>query len=243
MGASKLKSIIPWIALAAAVLAAATAAIWWPQRRDMLIDTGETRPVVDAALDRITDRKPGSIDEPQLLESIRKLQDTQHIASIWLFSEDGTLVYSSKMVPRDGAAEERATLETRQLLESIPEDALTTSQRTLILAASAIRSEGEHNDVYRHMVREIRSAGGGLLGWIGAAYDINPAIDGPGLRWIVSILAWLFFMGVYWLSLPLYVWLDARERGEKAGIWAVFVLIGNLVALLAYLLVRPRKAD
>lgn len=242
MAAYKSKSIIPWIALAAAVLAAATAAIWWPLRRDMLIDTGETRPVVEAALDRIIDRKPGSIDEPELLESIRKLSKTAHIASVWLFSEDGSIVYSSSMVPRGGAAAEQATVETRRVLESIPGDALTTSQRTLLLAASAIRSEGEHNDVYRHMVREIRSAGGVLLGMIGAAYDVNPAVGGPGPRWMISILAWLVFMGVYWLSLPLYVWLDARERGEKAGMWAVFVLIGNMVALLAYLLVRPRAA-
>jgi hypothetical protein len=41
------------------------------------------------------------------------------------------------------------------------------------------------------------------------------------------------------------VWLDARARGERAWVWAVFVLLGNLVALITYILARrprPRPA-
>jgi hypothetical protein len=35
------------------------------------------------------------------------------------------------------------------------------------------------------------------------------------------------------------VWFDARARGDRApGAWAGFVLIGNVVALAAYLLTR-----
>jgi hypothetical protein len=35
-----------------------------------------------------------------------------------------------------------------------------------------------------------------------------------------------------------WVWLDARARGERAWVWAVFVLLGNLVALITYILAR-----
>jgi hypothetical protein len=238
---AKLRPIIPWIALGAALLSAIIILVGIPQRRDMLADTGETRKTVEAAIDRIAGRHPGTVDDPQFLESIRGLQNSAYIASIWLFAGDGAIVYSSAMVPRDGTAAESATSETKRLLSTIPDDALTPSARTLILAASAIQSEGEHNDVYRHIVREIRSADDALQGWIGAAYEVSPGIGSPDPGWIVSLLALAVFMGVYWISLPLYVWIDARERGEKAGVWAIFVLIGNLVALLAYLLVRPPK--
>ena len=43
---------------------------------------------------------------------------------------------------------------------------------------------------------------------------------------------------VYWLVLPWWVFLDAKARGERAWVWAMFVLLGNLVALFAYLLAR-----
>jgi hypothetical protein len=240
---AKLKPIIPWIALGAAILSAIMIVIGVPQRRGMLADAGVTRPAVESALNRIIDRHPDSLDDPQLLDSIRELPGAAYIASVWLFAPDGTIAYSSGMVPKDGTAAERATAETRRLLSTIPDDALTLPSRTLLLAASAIQSEGEHNDVYRHIVREIRSTDGALQGWIGAAYQVSPAIGDPGLGWIVSLLALLLFMAIFWLSLPLYVWLDARERGEKAVAWAIFILIGNLVALLAYLLVRPPKAE
>ena len=46
---------------------------------------------------------------------------------------------------------------------------------------------------------------------------------------------------MYWLSLPLWVLLDARERWDYAMVWAIFVLIGNLVALIAYLLARSPR--
>jgi hypothetical protein len=38
------------------------------------------------------------------------------------------------------------------------------------------------------------------------------------------------------------VFLDARQYGDYACAWALFVLIGNLVALIAYLLARPPKS-
>ena len=46
-------------------------------------------------------------------------------------------------------------------------------KKTLLLAASAIQSEGEHNDVLRHLIREIHAMDGPLLGLIGAAYDVD----------------------------------------------------------------------
>jgi len=53
-------------------------------------------------------------------------------------------------------------------------------------------------------------------------------------------LVFVSFVGLlgYWLALPLWTWLDARQRGDRAWTWSIFVLLGNVMALLAYLLVR-----
>jgi hypothetical protein len=58
---------------------------------------------------------------------------------------------------------------------------------------------------------------------------------------MTAVLAVPLGLGVFWLSLPAWVWLDARRRGERAFVWALFVLTGNVVALMAYLLTRTRE--
>jgi hypothetical protein len=47
---------------------------------------------------------------------------------------------------------------------------------------------------------------------------------------------------IYWLSLPLWVWLDHRSQvnsdKRKSVLWGLFVLVTNLAGLLAYLLTK-----
>lgn len=45
-------------------------------------------------------------------------------------------------------------------------------------------------------------------------------------------------LAAYWFSLPLWVATDARRRQEKAVVWGLFALLGNVMALVLYLLVR-----
>ena len=112
----------------------------------------------------------------------------------------------------------------------------------MFLAASAIRSEGEHNDVLRHFVREIRAPNGTLLGWIGAAYDVSPAIgprmsDGSSSYWPGCSLSGCIgspcLFGSGWTPA-----IAAIGRGLRA----MFVMIGNFVALMAYILTRPKSS-
>jgi len=44
------------------------------------------------------------------------------------------------------------------------------------------------------------------------------------------------FLAIYWISVPAWTFLDARDRGETAWIWGAFTVIGNVIALVAYLL-------
>ena len=241
--AKPIKSILPWIAVGSALAAAILTLIGISLRRQMLTDSGLTRPAAEAAVEQFVSPPPASLDEAGFRRAVEALPGKAYIAGAWLFAPAGRIVSSAGMMrPKNGTAAERAAADTLRLLETLPKNALTAEQRTLILAASAIQSEGEHNDVLRHVVREIRSTNGTLLGWIGVAFDVSPGVGTPDVRWIVFLLAWLFFIGVYWISLPLWVWLDARHRGERAGVWAMFVVIGNLVALMAYVLTRPKSS-
>jgi hypothetical protein len=107
------------------------------------------------------------------------------------------------------------------------------------LAASAIQSEGEHNDVFRQMIRPLRNDNDVDVGLIGVSYDATADSGAfPGIPYAVALFLIPIGLLAYWLALPLCVFLDAKGRGEKAWVWAMFVLLGNLAALLAYLLTR-----
>ena len=43
---------------------------------------------------------------------------------------------------------------------------------------------------------------------------------------------------LFWLSIPAWMTLDAQKRREKAAVWGIFGLLGNMIALIVYLLVR-----
>ncbi len=43
---------------------------------------------------------------------------------------------------------------------------------------------------------------------------------------------------LFWLSIPAWMALDAQQRREKAAVWGLFGLLGNMIALVVYLLVR-----
>ena len=45
-----------------------------------------------------------------------------------------------------------------------------------------------------------------------------------------------FFL--FWLFIPAWIALDAQKRREKAAVWGLFGLLGNMIALVVYLLVR-----
>jgi len=51
---------------------------------------------------------------------------------------------------------------------------------------------------------------------------------------LVALVSLIFF----WLSIPAWIALDAQKRREKAAVWGLFGLLGNMIALVVYLLVR-----
>ena len=46
---------------------------------------------------------------------------------------------------------------------------------------------------------------------------------------------------LFWLSIPAWMALDAQKRRERAAAWGLFGLLGNMIALVVYLLVRESE--
>jgi hypothetical protein len=235
----RLKRRLP-VAAAVSVLVALTGfAIVSRTHRRVSFDSGETSRSVDAAVAELQAVRPSSLDDVPLQQALERLRRARYVAAVWLVRPDGRIAFSSAGFANRGSVEEWATRETRRVLSEMPEGFLEPLQRTALLTASAVQSEGEHNDVFRQIVRAVRAGDGTELGIVGVAYDVNPELGGfPGLGYAVALLMIPLGLAVYWLALTGWVLLDAKTRGERAWVWASFVLLGNLVALFAYLLAR-----
>ena len=238
-----LRKALPWVALACGLLAIVgiVSLSFW--RVELVTDTGETLASIEESLEPLTILQPTSIDDARLQHAIQEVADAPHLATLWLLEPHGEVVLSTGATAQSfaqGIAQHQSQMELQLVLLALPDDALSQEQQTLLHVASAIQREGEHNDIYRHIVRRIRAPDGSVVALIGITYQISP--DEVGAGWKALILVSLVGLVGYWLALPLWTWLDARQRGERAWPWAIVVLLGNLMALLAYLLARvPRQ--
>lgn len=245
---SKFKWIktLPWLALFGAVLALVSILITAPQNTAQRVDTGVTRPAAEAVIDRLAALEPLSTDVPAFRTALDQALQEPYVATLWVFSPDASqLLYAAGSTA--GALRNSENLTDNntavRLIEALPQETLSAEQKGLLLSTGAMLIEGEHNDIYRHLVRPLYAPDHTLLGYLGLAYAINPTLGTPSLLYVLGLLAFLFGLALYWLSLPLWVYLDARSRAEKAAVWAIFTLLGNLAALIAYLLVRKEKLD
>jgi len=237
----QIKKVLPFIAVAGAVVMLVCALVSTDARAPLLVESVESHQAAEAILARLQALEPGSLQDGAFRQALAEADEAPNVAYTWLFAPDGRVLQGNLAVSPGSTAAGMATNETQRLLASLAPGAMDEEQRLLLLAASAMQAEGEHNDVFRHQVAELRGSDGTLIGLVGLTYDANPGAGAPPAVYILSVLAGLAALAFYWLSLPLWVWLDARERGERAWVWAVFVLLGNLVALLAYILTRvPR---
>lgn len=243
----QIKRRLPLVAVVALVAALAGFFVVGRKLSESHVESGETRQVVDAAVADLLARCPAALDDPAFRQALNQFSHGRYVVYVWLIRPDGQIAFSTAPSAKHGHLEgvdRSATEETRRILSEVPEGFLTPQQRMALLAASAIQSEGEHNDVFRQMIRPLRGEGDVDLGFIGVPYAASP--DGgtfPGAAYAITLLLIPIGLLVYWVSLAAWVFLDAKACGEKAWVWAMFVLLGNLVALIAYLLTRhPARA-
>jgi hypothetical protein len=238
----RLSRVLPWLSAAGLLIATLSVALWSSDLTRARTDTGQTRPIVQRNVEAVLDRHPASATDAAFLGEVERLRSTPHVGTVWLFGADGKVAYASgataAATPPGANATDLAADETRRVVQAL-DATLTADQKTAILATSAMLREGEHNDIFRHMLRPITTPEGLTVGFLGVNYAANPALGQPPTAgFVVGLLAFVLGAIAYWCSLPLWVFADARARGERAWVWAAFVLVGNLVALMAYLLTR-----
>jgi hypothetical protein len=235
-----------WIAVAAAagiLISAVTGTLLTQRRSRMLVDTGVTRAAVENSWRSLLPKTVESARDPRLIAAVRELEKALYVVSVWVVAPDGVIVYQKGGPGQLGdKVQDLAKDDMAPAIAALGLGAFSETQRLQLLAVAAMRREGEHNDVFRHIVRVVANPAGGLAAVVVLAYDVSPWVGAPpGLPYLTLLFSGLAGFAVYWLGLPLWVALDARVRGEAAALWAVFVLFTNLVGLVAYLIViwRP----
>ncbi len=235
----QIKKVIPWASFAAIAIAALILFTSSMNRAGILVESPETKATAEQVLNNIAATTPQSLDDKSLISALEQADGTPYIAQVWLFAPDGRIAFSRGTPLNAESANQLATRQVKGAMAALPEDTLNQEQRMMLLIGSAIQAEGEHNDVFRYQVRVLTSPENEVVGYVGITYDVSVAVSAqPGFWEIVSTIGLLICLVIYWVGLAAWTYLDAKQHQEQASVWALFVLVGNLVALIAYLLVR-----
>ena len=207
-----------------------------------------------SVLDRAATATTSLDGDPLVVETIARLvAENDTIQRLWVINDAGSVVYFGKERPRQAAVERLAPENVHRLLQGLPQGLLLPDQRLAILAHAAVQGDrGTRGELADYppaagAYSEVRRIPGGWLAI--AAHDPGPpAWRPPGItntrtavyrELSVNLLEICF--ALYWLSLPAWVTLDALRRGERAPIWGIFTLVGNVIGLIVYLLARREQ--
>ena len=225
----------------AALLITTLALIAGSSRRDAwLKETGQTRRAVEESAARLLPATAESAADPRLRAAVAQLAQQPYVTRLWLVDPSGRILLSRNSPGGEGdSVHHLAPDDFAAVLRGAPDAALTTSQRTQLLAMAAQRRDGDHNDVFKPLLRVVRTPAGTDAALVALCYLVNP--ESSGITPLV--LAAAAGLAVYWIGLVGWVFLDARARRENAALWALLVFFTNLVGALAYLLAtrRPEK--
>ncbi|MGB7539168.1 MAG: hypothetical protein WBM17_11575 [Anaerolineales bacterium] len=212
-----------------------------PDREGHLDPGGVRRQSVEQSLLKILPSSAASMEDPGLETAANQLASEPYIAWVWVTNPEGKLTFVHGGPAHSGDSVRELSLYEEDIIMAL-EPALRTKDAELELRlAAALRREGEHNDIYRHLVRSIPGPDGETAAFIGIAYEA--ADTAPGAADIALLIFGVAGFLVYWLGLPLWVALDSRAGGggRSSILWGLFVLVANAAGLLAYLLVRHRN--
>ncbi|MGI6208136.1 MAG: hypothetical protein ACOYEW_07965 [Anaerolineae bacterium] len=239
----KTRSWLVVVAVAGLALAVAALALFTVERRQTLRDLTETRAAIEASLARLLPSSVPSAQDEALLRAAEQVAADPSVAGAWVIDQEGTIVFHRGI----GPGEEGQSIHDldqgigRRLLEALPADSLRPEVQLQVLGVAALGSEGATSAALEPLLRSLRDDSGRQVGLLVLVYGVAGPAGSSSIRALVPAAVG-GGLALYWLTLPLWVFLDARPRGENALLWAAFVLVTNLVGLIAYLLVlsRPR---
>ena len=117
-----------------------------------------------------------------------------------------------------------------------------------IIPKHLIISTEEPISIYGRRLVEMNRVKDGLIAVTVSRSQYNPPLQERSeeserlslLRNTTGIAALAGFI-LFWLSIPAWMALDAQKRRERATVWGFFGLLGNMIALVVYLLVRENE--
>lgn len=231
---------LPWIALLSGTLMVIIIAIAIVLKPEKNIENAINRKIAYDKLKQIQLDSKEAIYSKSFTDYLDKTLNDPVINTIWLVSNEGTILYADGMMAARNSVNSSIygpiDKQSQGLLNAVDES-LDTLQKEVLYIAAAIRSEGEHNDVVGHIVMPLKTGSNELAGFIGIAYELDDS-EGPVQFYVIFSVALLLCFLIYWLSLPVWVYYDSRNKNEKYILWTLFVLIGNLPAFIAYLLAK-----
>jgi len=235
-------NILPWIALFSGfllVVLVIAAIVFKPQ---IDFENTQNKKIASDKLKQISLESKGAFNSKVFFDYVDSTVFGNPINTIWIITEKGVIVHAmgtmAASTPVNTIVNNSIDYQNRGLINAV-EESLDTVQKQVLSIAAAIRNEGEHNDVFGHLVVPLKSNNNELSGYIGVAYSLNNSKPEPELYLIgIAIFICFFF---YWLSIPVWVYFDSRERNDRYILWTVFVLIGNLPAYIAYLITRKQR--
>lgn len=235
-------NLLIFTALAGLILVIVLLIAFSSQREATLTESTETRQSVEALLEQRLPESVESVQDAALVDAAQALTGAPYIVRLWVVDQSGQITFHHNGPGKVGdEVRQIAGRDGRSLIAALSSDEFSGPQAIQIYTATALLVEGEHNDVFRPLVRPLYNADGRMVGIIGLSYEVNPQVGAPAAGEIARTILFLLGLAVYWLSLPLWTWLDARRRGEPAALWAIFVLVANLVGLISYLIVIQKK--
>ena len=210
------------------------------KRDEWLKETGQTRRTVEESAAQLLPATVESAADPRLRTAAVQLAQQPYVTRLWLVDPSGRILLTRNSPGREGdSVHDLAPDDFAAVLRGAPDAALTTSQRTQLLAMAAQQRDGDHNDVFKPLLRVVRTPRGTDAAFVALCYLVNPESSG----FTPLLLTAAAGLGIYWIGLVGWVFLDARARRENAALWALLVFFTNLVGILAYLLAtrRPEK--
>lgn len=199
------------------------------------------RQSAEELMDAILPAEVEAADSQELAEAVERLREEKLIAWVWVVDPNGDILLARNGPAQTGESIYYLSKYEEDLIFAVEPGRLDPVTELELRLAIALRREGEHNDIYGHMVRALPGPDGEVAAFVGVTFE---AVDTtPGVRDILFLVLGTVGFALYWLGLPLWTVVDARAGGlgRSAWLWGMFVLVANAAGLLAYLLVRHRS--
>ena len=232
-------SKLPWLGLISGVLMIILLILAFIFLPTVDPESTVNRKIASDKLKEIRIESSETLNSKTFTDYLDKTLAVSVINTKWLINEHGEIIYANGMMaastPLNTSIYSLVDNQSLGLINAV-EGNIDSLQKKLLYVATAIRSEGDHNDMIGHIVMPLKTNSGDLAGFVGVAYKLDNTAQ-PLQFYIVDVALIICFL-VYWLSFPLWVYFDCRKRDNKYILWTLFVLVGNLPAYIAYLITK-----